>query len=241
MSGSLPSSCCEGDGPSSEIFVLKIRLHTSKRHMSKGAMVRTTTTTAAGTAVQVLAFKYLSIEYHRISCRIWVAGLNKIQYTILKQHKHLWTFPYLNIHICPDILFNTSRVAPSTSFCQVFHCPTASQQGSVATPPCQALESSRAAKAGTQGRWRLNFSLFKAFPVSFVGREILRKNSNKSKAQTLQESLCPLHLRFGWLQVPLSRRLLGNITVPIFDGLKLNVTYPTSLTHLQHHPWEVAI
>ena len=69
MSGSLPRSCCEGDGPSSEIFVLKIRLHTSKRQMSKGAMVRTTTTTAAGTAVQVLAFKYLSIEYHRISWR----------------------------------------------------------------------------------------------------------------------------------------------------------------------------
>ena len=81
MSGSLPSSCCEGDGPSSEIFVLKIRLHTSKRHVSKDAMVRTTTTTAAGTAVQVLAFEYLSIEYHRISCRIWVAGLNKIPKT----------------------------------------------------------------------------------------------------------------------------------------------------------------
>ena len=80
MSANLPRSCCEGDGPSSEIFVLKIRLHTSKgvhgchgleplKAATKAATTTTTTTAtatataAAGTAVQVVASKCLHIEF----------------------------------------------------------------------------------------------------------------------------------------------------------------------------------
>ena len=91
----------------------------------------------------------------------------------------------------------------------------------------------------------LEFLIIQGFP-SFVCRqgnfEEKDEKSRTNPKHTLSKKVCcPLYLRFGWLQVLLSRRLLGNITVPIFDGLKLIVTYPTSLTHLQHHPWEVAI
>ena len=197
MSGSLPSSCCEGDGPSSEIFVLKIRLHTSKRHVSKDAMVRTTTTTAAGTAVQVLAFEYLSIEYHRISCRIWVAGLNKIPKTTqtslnisLFKYTHL---PWHTLQHQQSCAFNF--ILPSfplpNCFAAGVSCHT-SLSGS------WVLKGSKSRHAGVLA---LEFLIIQGFP-SFVCRqgnfEEKDEKSRTNPKHTLSKKVCcPLYLRFG--------------------------------------------